>query len=102
MTALLPQLSVLSFCFSVLALRGIAVAKRAAPVEARFREGHGLSRADQLANIEGFSPRWPVFEAFLAILLKDDSLIAVQQNAVFHMPANGPRQDNFFQVAAFL
>ncbi len=36
------------------------------------------------------------------MLLKDDGLISVQQDAVFHVPAHGARQDHFFDVAALL
>src|SRR5690348_1274130 len=29
------------------------------------------------------------------------SLVSVEQNSILHMPANGPRQHDFLQVAAF-
>src|ERR1700721_1670545 len=35
-------------------------------------------------------------------LLKDHGLVAIQQDAIFHVPAYGPRQHHFFNVAALL
>jgi hypothetical protein len=34
--------------------------------------------------------------------LKDDRLVAVEEDAVFYVPANGAGQDQFFDVASFL
>jgi hypothetical protein len=35
-------------------------------------------------------------------LLKDYGLVPIQEDAVFHVPTNGARQNNFFNVPAFL
>src|SRR5215475_12556950 len=37
-----------------------------------------------------------------ACLFENHGAVAVEQNAVFHVPAHGPGQDHLFQIAAFL
>ena len=34
-------------------------------------------------------------------LLEDDCFVAVEQNSVFNVPANGAGQDHFFKIAPF-
>src|SRR5450755_1026767 len=72
--ALLPRLPVLGSRFS----EWVRLAKRVGPK----------------TPVQGFGRK--------DALLEDYRLVSIEQNAVFHMPANSARQHDFFQIAALL